>query len=466
MTDSTLQKHRYKLFSVAAVGTFMATFDGAVVNVALPTIANFFSASVDLAAWVSLSYSLTLVALIMVFGALAESKGYAFGYKLGFGLFIVGSIFCSVSWSIYALILSRVLQAAGTAMFAAIGIGLITEIFPENERGKAIGMIVMMVSAGFIIGPVAGGLLLSVFSWHSIFLINIPIGLVGVYMTLAYFKVLPPHSTDRKMRWAGALSVSLALVTAIFALGLLKDYSIFDIRVWGLGLVSLLSVVLFTRFESRKESALIGLDIFKNRQFTASVAAMLAAFASVAGVMILIPFYLERVKHLEPKQVAFYLMIIPVTMFIFSPLSGKFSDKIGFRFLSTLGVLTITAGLFFLSCIGIDSTTTFVAIGLGIVGTGFGIFSTPNSSALMGSVAKGQRAVTSGILATSRNMGISVGVAITTSLFAFFNQEYAAMGSDSAIFVASFHNVLLISVGLSIIALPYCLIRGNGGKQN
>ena len=246
----------------------MATFDGSVVSVALPTIDEHFQASVDLAAWVSLSYSLTLVALIMVFGAWTESKGYAFGYKLGYSFFIIGSVMCSFSWSIYGLILSRVVQAAGTAMFAAVGIGMVTEVFPEKERGKAIGMIVMMVSAGFILGPPVGGLLLSAFSWHSIFLINIPIGLVGLYMTFAYFKVLPPHFSDRKMRWAGSLSVSVALVTAIFALGLLKDYPITNIRIWGMAFVSLLSLALFAKFESKKETALIGFDIFKNRQFT------------------------------------------------------------------------------------------------------------------------------------------------------------------------------------------------------
>jgi len=439
----------------------MATFDGSIVNVALPTIAEHFDASVDLAAWVSLSYSLTLVALIMVFGAWTESKGYAFAYKLGYSFFIVGSVMCSLSWSIYALILSRIVQATGTALFAAVGTGLVTEVFPENERGKGIGMIVMMVSAGFILGPPAGGLLLSVFSWHSIFLINIPIGLVGLYMTFAYFKLLPPHQSARKMRWAGSLSVSLALVTAIFALGLIKNYPLSDYRIWGLGIISFLSLSLFFRFESKKETALIGLDIFKNRQFTSSVAAMLAAFSSVSGILVLVPFYLERVKHLEPKQVALYLMIIPITMFIFSPLSGKLSDKIGFRFLSTLGVIILSAGLYVMSRIGADSTTTLVAIALVIVGSGFGVFSTPNSSALMGAVTKGQRAITSGILSTSRNIGISLGVAISTALFAFYNQKYLGLANDSDIFVASFHNVILISIGLALLALPFCLIRSN-----
>ena len=285
-------------------------------------------------------------------------------------------------------------------------------------------------------------------------------------MTFAYFKVLPPHFSDRKMRWAGSLSVSVALVTAIFALGLLKDYPITNIRIWGMAFVSLLSLALFAKFESKKETALIGFDIFKNRQFTSSIAAMLAAFSAASGIMLLIPFYLERVKHLEPKQVALYLMIIPITMFIFSPLAGKLSDKIGFRILSTLGILILSAGLYIMSRIGINSSTTLVATGLAVIGSGFGVFSTPNSSALMGSVTKGQRAVTSGILSTTRNMGIAMGVAISTALFAYFNQKYSGLGGESDVFVASFHNVIVISIVLSLLAVPFCLIRGNGAKGN
>jgi len=439
----------------------MATFDGSIVNVALPTIAEHFKASVDLAAWVSLSYSLTLVALIMVFGAWTESKGYAFAYKFGYSFFIAGSLMCSLSWSIYALILSRIIQATGTAMFAAVGPGMVTEVFSEKERGKGIGMIVMMVSAGFILGPPAGGLLLSVFSWHSIFLINVPIGLIGLFMIFVYFKLLPPHKSERKMRWAGSLSISLALVTIIFAMRLIKDYPFSDIRVWGLGLISLLILILFFKFESRAETALIGLDIFKNRQFTTSIGAMLAAFSSISGMMVLVPFYLERVKNLEPKQVAMYLVIVPLMMFVFSPLSGKLSDKIGFRFLSTLGVIIMAFGLYVLSRIGMASSTSLVAYSLGIVGAGVGVFSTPNSSALMGSVGRGQRAVTSGILATSRNIGISMGVAISTALFAFFNHKYSALGNNSEIFVASFRNVTIISIVLALVGLPFCLIRNN-----
>ena len=439
----------------------MATFDGSVVNVALPTIAKELGASVDLVAWVALSYSLTLVALIMLFGSLTESKGYAFAYKFGYIFFILGSLLCGLSTSIYALILSRILQATGTAMFAAVGLGMVTEIFPENERGKAIGMIVMTVSAGFIIGPPAGGLLLSWFSWQSIFFINIPIGLVGLTMAFIYFKKMPVKKEPKQMRWAGPLSISLALVTATFALRMIKDYPITDLRIWGLGLVSLFALVAFIKLESNEQTALIGFDIFKNRQFTFSIAAMLAVFASISGLLLLVPFFLENVKGLKPDEVAFFLVIIPVLMFIFAPLSGKLSDKIGPRILTTTGVMVLIGGLILFGRVEEASPLFHIALALGVIGAGIGLFTTPNSSALMGSVHSGQRAITSGIVATSRNIGLAMGVAISTAMFAFFQEMYADIGIENEIFVASFRKVALLSVAMALVSLPFCIARGN-----
>jgi len=439
----------------------MATFDGSVVNVALPTIAKELGASVDLVAWVALSYSLTLVALIMLFGSLTESKGYAFAYKFGYIFFILGSLMCGLSTSIYTLIWSRILQATGTAMFAAVGLGMVTEIFPENERGKAIGIIVMTVSAGLIIGPPAGGLLLSWFSWQSIFFINIPIGLIGLTMIFVYSKLFPVKKEKRKMRWAGPLAVSLTLVTATFALRMIKDYPITDFRIWGLVLVSLLALVAFIKFESNDKTALIGFDIFKNRQFTFSIAAMLSVFASISGLLLLVPFFLENVKGLEPDEVAFFLMIIPVLMFIFAPLSGKLSDKIGPRILTTTGVIILIGGLILFGRVEETSPLLHIALALGVIGAGIGLFTTPNSSALMGSVLSGQRAVTSGIVATSRNIGLAMGVAISTAMFAFFQEMYADLGIENDIFVASFRNVALLSVAMALVSLPFCIARGN-----
>ncbi|PWB70225.1 MFS transporter, partial [candidate division GN15 bacterium] len=169
MTDQSIQLHKYKLFTAGAIGTFMSTLDGSILNVALPTISESLHASVGLVAWVVLSYALTLIALMLVFGAWTEAKGYAFAYKFGYYFFMVGSLMCALSNSVYLLIIARVVEAVGTAMFAAVGPGMVARVFPDNERGKGMGLMLMMVAAGFMVGPPLGGLILAVFPWQAIF---------------------------------------------------------------------------------------------------------------------------------------------------------------------------------------------------------------------------------------------------------------------------------------------------------
>ncbi len=457
--ENVIQQNRYKFFTVGAIGTFMGTLDSSILNVALPTIANDLKCTVDVVAWVVLSYTLTLVSLLLVFGAWTQRKGYDFAYKFGFSFFIVGSLLCIMSWSIYSLVLGRVVQAIGASMFQAVGTGMVTEVFPERERGKGIGMMVMMVSAGLMTGPPLGGFLLQFFPWQSIFVINLPIGLIGMALTLRYFKLLPARSITRKMRLAGAVAISLALFSATFGLSLVSDYGPTDARVWGMAAISLVSLLAFVKFESSPDSALIGLEIFKNRQFTTALVAAVLMFISMAGVMILIPFYLERVKSFEPRTVGLYLTIFPLLMFVLAPLAGRLSDKIGFRFLTSIGMVTLACGLYLLSRIGTDSANTYLILCIVVMGCGTSIFNTPNSSAMMGSVAQHQRAITSGILSTSRNIGMSTGVALGTALFAYFQVQYADLGNDSLVFLASYHRVIYTAMGIALLGVPFCLIR-------
>ncbi len=461
MQENVVQANKWKFFTVGAVGTFMATFDGSILNVALPTITADFETTVSMVAWTVLSYSLTLISLMLIFGAWTEQKGYTFAYKFGYYFFIVGSVLCAVSFSIHMLIFARVVQAIGTAMFAAIGPGMVSKVFPPNERGKGLGLHVMMVAGGFMIGPPVGGLLLTWFSWHWIFLINIPIGIFGLSLVYRYFRILPPHVATRKLHLPGALAISLSLVSGVFMLTLLKDYPITDIRIWGLTIVSILSFVAWLRAESKPETALIGLEIFKqNRTFTYSILSASAHFMGTSGVFVLIPFYLENIRGFEPKQVGLFLIILPILMFVLSPLSGKLSDKIGFRFLTVGGMLVTALGLWLLSGLQPDSSTLFIVSSLVVIGLGIGFFGTPNSSAMMGAVSEKQRATASGILATNRNIGMSVGIAISTSLFTYLQKAYAGLGGEKAIFVASYRPVIYVGLALCLVGAIFCLYRG------
>jgi EmrB/QacA subfamily drug resistance transporter len=456
-----IQQRKYKFFMVGAIGTFMATLDGSIVNVALPSIARTFNAGVDLVAWVVLAYSLTLMSLMIVFGAWTQRRGYLFAYRFAFILFVVGSTLCALSTTIHLLIISRIVQAAGTAMFAANGPGLVTTVFPPEERGKGIGLIVMMVSAGFMVGPPLGGYILTLWGWHGIFLINIPIGIFGLFMTNRYFGILEPSSPKRKIPLPAAVSVSLGLICLVYALNHLDDYGLGDFRFWGLVGIGAVSLTFFAWRESRPQEALIGLKFFDNRPYVLSIGAQMSYFGAFAGVLLLIPFYLEHIRGLEPNQVGLYLVVIPIVMFIFAPLSGRLSDRIGFRLLTSLGMVVLAFSLWLLSQLHPGSSSWYVILCLATAGAGSGLFSTPNSSAMMGAVTNEQRPVASSILGTTRNLGMSTGVALATALFAHFQRAYAGTGTEAQIFLAAYRPVLYVAMGLIAVGLTLCLVRVN-----
>ncbi len=461
LPTESAQVHKYKLFSVGAIGTFMATLDGSILNVALPTIARDLNISIDIVAWVVLSYSLTLISLMLVFGAWSGRRGYYFSYRFGYSFFMVGSVICALSDSIYLLVAGRVVQAIGTSMFVAVGPGMVTQVFGASERGKGIGMMVMMVSAGFMVGPPLGGFMLSIWPWTSIFVINVPIGLIGLIMAHRYFRTIPPTAPDKGLKLKGAISISVGLVSGTFCLSLINDFPITDFRVWGLAALSLVALATFVKFESQPQHALIGFDIFRNRPFTTSLGAMLFTFMSTSGVFILVPFYLEQIKQFEPSQVGLFLIIIPILMLIFAPLSGRLSDRIGYRFLTSLGIVLLMAGLAMLTGLEVATTNRYIIFSLIVLGAGIGIFNTPNSSAMMGSVREDQRAVTSSILGTTRNIGMSIGVALSTVLFSYFQAGYAGQGSAAEVFILSYRNVIYISIAIAVISLFLSVTRHN-----
>ena len=461
MSIEFIQANRYKFFTIGAIGTFMGTLDASILNVALPTIADDLNCTVNVVAWVVLAYSLTLVSLLMVFGAWTERKGYAFAYKFGYVLFIVGSLICALSGTIAMLVFGRVVQATGSAMFQAIGTGMVATVFPRRERGKGIGLMVMMVSAGLMAGPPLGGFMLEIWPWPSIFYLNLPIGLVGLILCFRYFKDFPVPENAPKMRTGGVLALSVGLLTAMVGLSLLSDHPLTDYRIVGSWMVSALAFLMFFILESKPERAIIGLDLFRNRQFSTSIAAMLLLFVSISGVLILVPFFLQNVKNLPPRTVGLFLTLLPVTMFVCAPLSGRLSDKIGYRLLTTTGMLTLSIGLWLLLGLEADSSNSYIAGSLVLVGIGSGIFNTPNSSAAMGSAKDTKRAVVSGIISTTRVIGMGLGVALSTALFSYFQAQHSVEVTESAAFVSSYHKVTYISLALVIGGTLLCLMRKN-----
>jgi len=460
LTSPDIQAHRYRFFTIAAIGTFMGTLDGSILNVALPSIAADLDCRVDVVAWVVMAYAITLVALMMVFGAWAQRRGYPFAYKFGYTLFVTGSLICVLSRSIHGLIFGRVIQATGAAMFQAVGVGLVSEVFPPEERGKGIGLSVMMVSAGLMAGPPIGGFLLEFFPWQVIFVINLPIGLTALGLCFAFFREFPKPTGKAPIRLAGAAALSVGLLSAMLGLSFIDEYPLIDPRVSGCWLVAIVGMILFFRLEGRPEKSLIGLDIFRIKDFAPRLMAMFLMFAALSGALVLVPFFLQNVRGLSPKNVGLYLTLLPITMFVAAPLAGRISDRIGYRWLTSGGMLLFAAGLSMFRGFDQAASSLYIAASLVLMGVGVGIFNTPNSSAVMGLVSQKQRATASGIISTLRNLGMAVGIAISTGLFAFLRSRLTGM-TESETFIAAFHQVVFVSIALALTCAILSFTRRN-----
>ena len=451
----------YKFFAVAAVGTFMGTLEGSILNVALPTIAAQFGVPIDQIAWLVLAYSITLVSLMMVFGGWAARTGYGFAYRFGFGLFIAGTVICIFSQGFYPLVAGRVVQAVGSAMCQAIGMGLITAVFPPEQRGRGIGLMAMIVAAGLMTGPPIGGFLLEFWPWQSIFIASLPASVLGLGLSLWVFRDFEAEVSQRKVNVLSAATLSTALLAGMLWLSFTDEYELTDWRMVLLLAVGAAATGLFYRSEKFSRAPLIGLELLGNRDFMTAVVSMFLMFSGLAGITIMMPFYLQDVRGFVPHEIGLFLIIFPATMALAAPLSGRLSDRWGYRVLTSLGMVVILIGLLILMNLDVSSSIAFIAIGFTSIGIGVGIFNSPNTSALMGAVQARQRSIASGITSTTRVIGMATGIALSTALFSLYQAKFGGLGGEDVAFVASLREVFMLTLVPTVIGLILCLSRRN-----
>jgi EmrB/QacA subfamily drug resistance transporter len=404
------------ILAAVAVGTFMAALDSSVVNIALPSISSYFDAPLYIIEWVIMSYLLVISSLLLTYGRLGDMYGHKNIYIAGFIVFTAGSLLCGVAPTIALLIVFRAVQALGAGMLMSMGPAIVTDVTPAHKRGKALGITAIAVSVALTTGPVLGGFLTTNFGWQSIFYINLPIGIIG---TLLAFRIIPDDSKreDIKFDIAGAAVVFLALMSLLVPLSYTEKYG------WGnpyimTALVSgALLLVLFVYIEKKTEHPMMDLGLFRSRLFTMSNISALINYMAQFSVTLLMPFYLQQVRGLPPSEAGFMLIPMPVTTMIVAPISGALSDRFDSRYISSTGMGLIAAGIFLLSRLSYGSPTSYIIMCLIITGLGSGLFQTPNNSAIMGSVPGNRRGIASGMLATMRNMGMVLGVAVSGALF-------------------------------------------------
>jgi EmrB/QacA subfamily drug resistance transporter len=367
--------------------------------------------------WVVTVFLLVVSALLLTFGRLGDLRGHVPLYITGMAVFSTGATLCGFARSVEILILFRGVQAVGAAMLFATSPAILVRIFPPEQRGRALGLLSMMVYLGLTVGPTLGGLLTERFGWRSVFWVHLPIGLAALAMSIRF---LPRHGATRRDEQfdpAGMAVFTLGLVALMLALNRGHDWGWSSPRVTALIGAAFALALVFRVIEGRVASPLLDLGLFRIRLFTLAGLSAVANYVAIYGIIFLMPFYLIQGRGMGAGQAGMILTAQPLVMAIAAPISGILSDRIGSRLPGTLGMAVLAFGLWLLSRLGATAPTSAILAALGVAGLGTGIFVSPNSSALMGSVPRDRQGIAGSVLATARNFGMVLGVGLAGAIY-------------------------------------------------
>jgi len=401
---------------LAVLAGFLTPFDLSAINIALPTIASEFSIDAVTIGWISSAYLLASAVFLVPFGRIADIHGRKKIFSAGLMIFTIASFVIVFSVSPPMIIFLRIVQGMGAALIFGTAVAILTSVTPPHERGKALGIYTTAVYLGLSMGPFLGGFLVTSFGWRSIFLVNVPLGIL--ILAIIRTKLVGEWADARGESFdiSGALLYGFALVCVMYGFSILPDVS-------GLVLVVLgtLGLAAFVWWEHHTPSPLINLSLFlKNRVFAFSNLAALINYSATFSVTFFLSFYLQYIKLLSPAVAGTILVTQPVVQAVFSSYAGRLSDRIEPGRIASAGMAITAGGLFLLSLLSADTSLTYLIGTLILLGLGFAFFSSPNTNAIMSSVIKPYYGVASGTLGTMRLVGqmLSMGIAmVIISLF-------------------------------------------------
>jgi len=468
-TNNEIHKKRWLILLTTVLLTFMATLDGSIVNVALPVMAERLSVSMASIEWVVTSYLIVIVATILVFGRLADIKGKTTIFKLGIVIFTIGSLACGLSNSLIMLVFSRGLQAIGAAGTMSTSHGIITHVFPSNERGRALGLNGTFVALGSMIGPPVGGIIVSYFSWQYIFLINIPIGILAIIIAM---KTLPKsnNNLNEKFDIKGAILFGLTMVLLFGALTFGKEIGYENKAIVASLILSIVLFIIFIIIEKRTAEPLLKLQIFDNFLFSLSIFCAFISFVAISCSNIILPFYLQYVMKLTPSFTGLLMMVSPIILAFVAPMSGYISDRVGSEVLTFVGLMGTSCGLFLMSNLNEYSYLGTLISFIAIMTMGNGMFQSPNNSLVMSTVDKSNLGIAGSVNALVRNLGMVFGISLSTALL--YNRMSSKIGyhvtgyieGRDDIFVYGMHYVYIAAATICAIGAILTAYRLYGIK--
>ena len=418
-TVSKRVNYKWVALGIAATSTMLGTSDFSIILIALPTLTEVFDTRTSTVVWVSLSFQLVSLGLVLPAGRFGDLFGKRRVFVGGMLVYALGMLIAGLANGIVMLIVARTIQSVGAAASNALSSALVTAAFPREERGKALGVLMSAAGVGMMIGPSLGGILLGTLGWRWIFLTRVPLALAAFAVAFWLLERDHDRGEEDRPRFDVAGAVVLFLAATAFAVGVNRGSSGgFDTLVFqGLIAAFVALVTLFIVIELRSSSPVIDLRLFSRRAFAIGSGLMVAVTMTVVSLSFLMPFYLMLGRGLSPASAGLVLLAGPSVMIVLSPIAGRISDVVGPRVLTPLGLGVIAGSFYTLSSLSQDAPTALVWLFLATSAAGSSLFNPPNQSAIMGAAPLDRLGTVSALIPTLRNVGLIIGIAIAEAVF-------------------------------------------------
>jgi MFS family permease len=450
------KKQRAVLLTVL-ITAFITPFMGSSMNLCVISIESEFHTSAAIVGWVITSFTMASVALSIPMGKIADVTGRKRILLMGITGYVVLFFLILFSVNIWMVLILRALQGAAASMVFATNNAVLLDAFPDNVRGRMLGISVTSTYLGLSLGPVLGGILNHTFGWRSIFVVTLVIAIIGwiaCFRGVENDKHRPGESNHFDL--GGNLLFIISVTVFLYALTNLSIQRF----AWILLLIGIAFAALFVRHETRAKDPMIRISMFtKDAAFTLSNIAALLNYGATFAITYLVSIYLQTIKGFSSQTAGMILLFMPVLQVIFSPIMGRLSDKIAPYKLATAGMAWNTVGLLFLAFIKADTPLVLIMILLAYLGFGFALFSSPNTNAVLSCVSHAEYGIANAVLSTMRTMGQTISMSIVTIIVGVIMGTAALSEAAPETLLRTMHIAFFVFVILSIVGTFMSLKR-------
>lgn len=441
---------------IVCMGSIIGPLGMASVNIAIPDLAADLQANAKMVSWLPTLFILSSVIFMLPAGKLADNYGRKRIYAYGLGLNAFSALMCGIGTSIEWILFWRIVQGVASAMIFGTGVAIITSVTPSHKRGAALGIAAACIYIGLTVAPAVGGWLTELWGWRSVFLFQVPIVLALLLLIKMRLSGEWKNAKKSKYDWWGTIIFAVFASALVYGLSVLP--SILGVFMLGLSGVSL---ALFIVHQSRSRRPLIRVQMFReSRLFSMSLATSLLMYGSNFPLVFLMSLYLQYVKDFSPLEAGQVILLQALSMAIMAPFSGKLADKFEPRLIATLGCAIVACGLFVLSLMNTQTSATYIASSLLLIGIGFGLFSTPNNNAIMGATHPDEVGVASASMNLARTIGNLIGMSLVNLMVHYYLGDAQFSPEQNPALILTVELALNMSLAFVVVACVTSWFRG------